>query len=116
MRSPFRHRKAMRKHEAVHKAHKMNQKGYSYPMNAQGFFMDRPTENIWSNVVVPTSYRYDEGMSGKEVNQMNKSYRVAMAQALLTELAEATTRYGSDNDGVKRLHRMVRAMVAELLA
>lgn len=55
-------------------------------------------------------------MSGMEVKNMNKSYRVAMAQALLTELSEAVARYGADNDGVRRLHRMVRTMVAELLA
>jgi hypothetical protein len=54
-------------------------------------------------------------MSGKEV-KMNKSHRVAMAQALLAELSEATARYGAGNEGVKRLHRLVRDMVAQLLA
>ena len=48
--------------------------------------------------------------------KMNKSHRLAMAQALLTELSEATARYGDSNDGVRRLHRMVRDMVAQLLA
>ena len=47
---------------------------------------------------------------------LNKSHRVAMAQALLAELSEATARYGANNDGVRRLHRMVRDMVAQLLA
>jgi hypothetical protein len=54
-------------------------------------------------------------MSGEEV-KMNKSHRVAMAQALLAELSEATARYGANNDGVRRLHRLVRDMVAQLLA
>jgi hypothetical protein len=48
--------------------------------------------------------------------KMNKSHRVAMAQALLAELSEATARYGAGNEGVKRLHRLVRDMVAQLLA
>lgn len=55
-------------------------------------------------------------MSGKEVKIMNKSHRVAMAQALLAELSEATARHGAGNEGVKRLHRLVRDMVAQLLA
>jgi hypothetical protein len=46
---------------------------------------------------------------------MNKSHRLAMAQALLAELAEATARYGDDSDGVRRLRTMVRQMVTELL-
>lgn len=48
--------------------------------------------------------------------KMNKSHRLAMAQALLAELSEATARHGANNDGVRRLHRMVRDMVAQLLA
>ena len=45
---------------------------------------------------------------------MGKSHRVAMAQALLTELAEAYQRHG-DTDGTRRLQAMVARMVAELL-
>ena len=47
-------------------------------------------------------------------NKMNKSYRVAMAQALITELAEAHERHG-DTDGTRRLQAMVARMVNELL-
>jgi hypothetical protein len=55
--------------------------------------------------------RHNEGV--KE-NKMNKSYRVAMAQALITELAEAHERHG-DTDGTRRLQAMVARMVNELL-
>ena len=72
-------------------------------------------KKCWGQVVFGRKYRYDEIMSGKEV-KMNKSHRVAMAQALLAELSEATARYGAGNEGVKRLHRLVRDMVAQLLA
>lgn len=67
------------------------------------------------NVVITPYYPHNGDMSGEEV-KMNKSHRVAMAQALLTELSDATARYGAGNKGVKRLHRKVRGMVAELLA
>jgi fructose-specific component phosphotransferase system IIB-like protein len=73
-------------------------------------------KKCWGRVVFGRNYRYDEIMSGKEVKILNKSHRVAMAQALLAELSEATARYGANNDGVRRLHRMVRDMVAQLLA
>jgi hypothetical protein len=118
----FRHRQQIRKHENAHKeqikalqsTHVNNLRiGASGTADA-GKFLDKSKKDS-SDVVFSTSYRYSEGMSGKE-ETMNKSYRVAMAQALLTELSEAVARYGSDNEGVKRLHRMVRTMVAELLA
>jgi hypothetical protein len=73
-------------------------------------------EILGGRVVFGRNHRYDEIMSGKEVKSMNKSHRVAMAQALLAELSEATARYGAGNEGVKRLHRLVRDMVAQLLA
>jgi hypothetical protein len=123
MKIPFRHRKQIRKHENAHKeqtkalqpTHVRNLRiGASGAADA-GMFLDKSKKDL-VNVVIPTYNRYIGSMSGKEVNQMNKSHRVAMAQALLTELAEAVARYGADNEGVKRLHRMVRAMVAELLA
>jgi hypothetical protein len=123
MKIPFRHRKQIRKHENAHKEqikalqpiHVNNLRiGASGAADA-GMFLDKSKKDL-VNVVIPTYNRYIGSMSGKEVNQMNKSHRVAMAQALLTELAEAVARYGADNEGVKRLHRMVRAMVAELLA
>ena len=63
----------------------------------------------------PTLTRHNEVVKGKE-EKMNKSHRVAMAQALLAELSEATARHGAGNDGVKRLHRLVASMVAQLLA
>ena len=79
--------------------------------------VEKSVENfVISNVVVPTSYPHTGSMSGEEVKRMNKSHRVAMAQALLAELSEATARYGAGNEGVKRLHRLVRDMVAQLLA
>lgn len=114
----FRHRKQMRKHEKAHKAHRGmytsdNLKNIRIGAAAKG--SAEPENNLVTNVVFPTSYRYREGMSGKEV-KMNKSHRVAMAQALLAELSEATARHGDGNEGVKRLHRMVRDMVAQLLA
>jgi|688.fasta_scaffold299746_1 hypothetical protein len=123
MKIPFRHRKQIRKHENAHREHLKGLEsknvtnlriGASGAADA-GMFLDKSKKDL-VNVVIPTYNRYIGSMSGKEVNQMNKSYRVAMAQALLTELAEAVARYGADNEGVKRLHRMVRAMVAELLA
>lgn len=46
---------------------------------------------------------------------MNKSYRVAMAQALLAELAEAQAQHG-DTHGTRRLRALVARTVAELLA
>lgn len=46
---------------------------------------------------------------------MNKSHRIAMAQALIAELAEAVERHG-DTSGTQRLRAMVARMVAELLA
>jgi hypothetical protein len=79
--------------------------------------VEKSVENfVISNVVIPTSYPHTGSMSGEEVKRMNKSHRVAMAQALLAELSEATARYGAGNEGVKRLHRLVRDMVAQLLA
>lgn len=123
MKNPFRHRQQIRKHEKGHKVtnevkNHVSIKNLRVGAGAPdaGRFAEVPTKNVWSQVVPTTYYPYDEGVSGKEENQMSKSYRLAMAQALLTELAEATARYGSDNEGVKRLHRMVRTMVAELLA
>ena len=78
--------------------------------------VDNSVENYsWSNVVNPTLTRHNEVVKGKE-EKMNKSHRVAMAQALLAELSEATARHGAGNDGVKRLHRLVASMVAQLLA
>lgn len=46
---------------------------------------------------------------------MNKSYRVAMAQALLAELAEAQAQHG-DTHGTRCLRALVARTVAELLA
>ena len=81
-----------------------------------GMFVDNSVDNFLTDRVVSTPYYPHNGdMKGKE-EKLNKSHRVAMAQALLAELSEATARYGAGNKGVKRLHRMVRAMVAELLA
>jgi hypothetical protein len=81
-----------------------------------GMIVDKSVDKFLVNEVVITPYYPHNGdMSGEEV-KMNKSHRVAMAQALLAELSEATARYGAGNKGVERLHRMVRAMVAELLA
>jgi hypothetical protein len=81
-----------------------------------GMFVDNSVDNFLNDKVVSTPYYPHNGdMKGKE-EKLNKSHRVAMAQALLAELSEATARYGAGNKGVKRLHRMVRAMVAELLA
>ena len=77
---------------------------------------DSFVKKCWGRVVFGLNYRYDYIMSGKEVKGMEKSHRVAMAQALLAELSEATARYGAGNEGVKRLHRLVRDMVAQLLA
>jgi hypothetical protein len=48
------------------------------------------------------------------ITEMSKSHRVAMAQALITELAEAHQRHG-DTEGTRRLQAMVARMVAELL-
>jgi hypothetical protein len=79
-------------------------------------FVDKSVDKLFTeNVVITPYYPHNGDMSGEEV-KMNKSHRVAMAQALLAELSEATARYGAGNKGVKRLHRMVRGMVAELLA
>ncbi len=115
----FRHRKQIRKHEKAHESHRtMTGPGNlsNVRIGAAAVEAIRAAEtNLAPNVVFPTSYRYREGMSGKEV-KMNKSHRVAMAQALLAELSEATARHGDGNEGVKRLHRMVRDMVAQLLA
>ena len=81
-----------------------------------GMFVDNSVDKFLNDKVVSTPYYPHNGdMKGKE-EKLNKSHRVAMAQALLAELSEATARYGAGNKGVKRLHRMVRAMVAELLA
>ena len=78
--------------------------------------VDKSVDKLFTeNVVITPYYPHNGDMSGEEV-KMNKSHRVAMAQALLAELSEATARYGAGNKGVKRLHRMVRGMVAELLA
>jgi hypothetical protein len=79
-------------------------------------FVDNSVDKFLTDRVVSTPYYPHNGdMKGKE-EKLNKSHRVAMAQALLAELSEATARYGAGNKGVKRLHRKVRAMVAELLA
>ena len=81
-----------------------------------GMFVENSVDNFLNDKVVSTPYYpHNGGMKGKE-EKLNKSHRVAMAQALLAELSEATARYGAGNKGVKRLHRMVRGMVAELLA
>ena len=81
-----------------------------------GMVVDNSVDKLFTkNVVITPYYPHNGDMSGEEV-KMNKSHRVAMAQALLAELSEATARYGAGNEGVKRLHRMVRGMVAELLA
>jgi hypothetical protein len=79
-------------------------------------FVDKSVDKLFTeNVVITPYYPHNGDMKGKE-EKMNKSHRVAMAQALLAELSEATARYGAGNKGVKRLHRLVRGMVAELLA
>ena len=81
-----------------------------------GMFVDKSVDKFLNEKVVSTPYYPHNGdMKGKE-EKLNKSHRVAMAQALLAELSEATARYGAGNAGVKRLHRMVRGMLAELLA
>lgn len=66
------------------------------------------------DVVRLTLTRHNEGMREGGNTEMGKSHRVAMAQALLTELAEAYQRHG-DTDGTRRLQAMVARMVAELL-
>lgn len=66
------------------------------------------------NVVRQTLTSHNEGMREGGNTEMGKSHRVAMAQALLTELAEAYQRHG-DTDGTRRLQAMVARMVAELL-
>lgn len=75
--------------------------------------VDKPVDNfLSSNVVSPTLTRHNGVMKGN--NEMSKSHRVTMAQALITELAEAHLRHG-DTDGTRRLQAMVARMVAELL-
>lgn len=66
------------------------------------------------NVVRQTLTGHNQGMREGGNTEMGKSHRVAMAQALLTELAEAYQRHG-DTDGTRRLQAMVARMVAELL-
>lgn len=66
------------------------------------------------DVVRDTLTRHNGGMREGGNTEMGKSHRVAMAQALLTELAEAYQRHG-DTDGTRRLQAMVARMVAELL-
>lgn len=69
--------------------------------------------NILNPEVVSDPLLPHNGGMNKE-GETVKSYRVAMAQALLTELAEAYQRHG-DTDGTRRLRLMVSRMVAELL-
>lgn len=116
MRNPFRHRQQIRKRKKVTTPNPFSENntfthigriGAGSP-NAQ-MFQKNPT----TNVVFSTSSRYPEGMSGKEGNM--KSHRIAMAQALIAELAEAVERHG-DTSGTQRLRAMVARMVAELLA
>jgi hypothetical protein len=78
--------------------------------------VDKLVDNFSSpDVVVRTLTGHNGGVKGKEeTTEMGKSHRVAMAQALLTELAEAYQRHG-DTDGTRRLQAMVARMVAELL-
>ena len=117
MRNPFRHRQQIRKRKKVTTPNPFSENktfthigriGAGSP-NAQ-MFQKNPT----TNVVFSTNPRYPEGMSGKE-GKMNKSHRIAMAQALIAELAEAVERHG-DTSGTQRLRAMVARMVAELLA
>jgi hypothetical protein len=117
MRNPFRHRQQIRKHENAHKQHvevfksgNVSKVRIGAPAPNAQMFQKNPT----TNVVFSTNPRYHEGMSGKE-EKMNKSHRIAMAQALIAELAEAVERHG-DTSGTRRLRAMVARMVAELLA
>lgn len=117
MKNPFRHRKQIRKHENAHKQHAQALQSGNASMTRIGapapnalVFPKNPT----TNVVFSTNPRYYEGMSGKE-EKMNKSHRIAMAQALIAELAEAVERHG-DTSGTRRLRATVARMVAELLA
>jgi hypothetical protein len=124
----FRHRKTIRKDtNTLNSVKSFTNKGIplgtglgavraSAGLPNAGMFVDNSVDKFLDDKVVSTPYYPHNGvMKGKE-EKLNKSHRVAMAQALLAELSEATARYGAGNKGVKRLHRMVRAMVAELLA
>lgn len=126
--NPFRHRKTIRKaiippngttsftNKGIYSGTGLGAVRMSAGTPKAGMLVDKSVDNLFTEKVVITPYYPHNGdMSGEEV-KMNKSHRVAMAQALLAELSEATARYGAGNDGVKRLHRMVRDMVAQLLA
>lgn len=125
---PFRHRKTIRKaitppngttsftNKGIYSGSGLGAVRVSAGLPNAGMFVDNSVDKFLNDKVVSTPYYPHNGdMKGKE-EKLNKSHRVAMAQALLAELSEATARYGAGNKGVKRLHRMVRAMVAELLA
>lgn len=125
---PFRHRKTIRNtiippngttsftNKGIYSGTGLGAVRASAGTSQAGMFVDKSVDKLFAEKVVITPYYPHNGdMNGEEV-KMNKSHRVAMAQALLAELSEATARYGAGNKGVKRLHRMVRGMVAELLA
>lgn len=78
--------------------------------------VDKSVDNFPAHKVGTTPYYpYHGSMSGKEGNMGSKSYRIAMAQALLAELAEAVARHG-DTHGTRHLRALVARTVAELLA
>jgi hypothetical protein len=85
-------------------------------LNTHQYPQDRADyqKNPFRNVVNPTLTSHNGGMREGGITEMSKSHRVAMAQALITELAEAHQRHG-DTDGTRRLQAMVARMVAELL-
>lgn len=126
--TPFRHRRFIRKKEPLKLSFPVNPNDLKARRGAagtpvSGCFVPTPVDNISApvdnflapEVVSTLYYPYDGGMRGKEENQMgSKSHRVAMAQALLAELAESHARHG-DTDGTRRLQAMVARMVAELL-
>ena len=125
---PFRHRKTIRKaiippngttsftNKGIYSGTGLGAVRASAGTSQAGMFVDKSVDKLFTeNVVITPYYPHNGDMKGKE-EKMNKSHRVAMAQALLAELSEATARYGAGNAGVKRLHRLVRDMVAQLLA
>ena len=74
--------------------------------------VDKSVDKYFLNQVVNPTTTSKNGVVKEGVTV--KSYRTAMALALLTELAEAQERHG-DTDGTRRLQAMVARMVAELL-
>lgn len=92
------------------------QAGAFRPTPPEGRPVDKSVDKFPARQVGTTPYYpYHGSMSGKEGNMGSKSHRIAMAQALLAELAEAVARHG-DTTGTRRLRALVARTVAELLA